>query len=128
MIHQHRLHHLPSFLYYILVTVCSLLITTTAAAAGASLPTTITKDEEVSTCNSTTNNNNNMSFFAKLEARVEAVNSLLCIGLDPHLKELFPDGDSSLLTEEEKCNAAYTFCKTIIDATGESASLPVCNA
>lgn len=55
-----------------------------------------------------------LTFFEKLEARVEKVNSLLCVGLDPHLSELNPDGDS----EEERCDAAYTFCKTLIDATG----------
>jgi uridine monophosphate synthetase len=54
------------------------------------------------------------SFFAKLEARVEEINSLLCIGLDPHSKEIVTD---AVTTPEEKCDAAYTFCKTIIDAT-----------
>lgn len=59
-----------------------------------------------------------MSFFEKLEKRVEAINSLLCVGLDPHQKELFPNGVDGV-TEEQKCDAAYTFCKTLIDATGE---------
>jgi orotidine 5'-phosphate decarboxylase subfamily 2 len=54
------------------------------------------------------------TFFDKLEARVETANSLLCVGLDPHLSELFSDGSP---TEEERCDAAYTFCKTLIDAT-----------
>jgi hypothetical protein len=57
-----------------------------------------------------------ISFFEKLEARVAAIDSLLCIGLDPHLKELTVAEDA---TEEQKCDAAYTFCKTLIDATGE---------
>jgi len=60
-------------------------------------------------------------FFGKLDARVESANSLLCIGLDPHMKEVFPEGweDKS---EEEKCDAAYTFCKTLIDATAPYAA------
>jgi hypothetical protein len=57
-----------------------------------------------------------MSFFAKLEARVAAIDSLLCVGLDPHLTELAVAEDA---TEEQRCDAAYTFCKTLIDATGE---------
>lgn len=59
-----------------------------------------------------------MSFFEKLEKRVEAINSLLCVGLDPHQKELFPNGVDGV-SEEQKCDAAYTFCKTLIDATGK---------
>jgi uridine monophosphate synthetase len=55
------------------------------------------------------------SFFAKLEKRVEEVNSLLCIGLDPHGTEINTDG--SVTTAQDKCDAAYTFCKTLIDAT-----------
>jgi len=57
------------------------------------------------------------SFFQKLEARVEEVNSLLCIGLDPHLKELFPQDSGASATLEQKCEAAFTFCKDIIEAT-----------
>jgi len=56
------------------------------------------------------------SFFSKLEARVSQVDSLLCIGLDPHGVEILGD-DYATSTAEEKCDAAYTFCKTIIDAT-----------
>eukprot|EP00980_Cylindrotheca_fusiformis_P006118 scaffold1319_cov126-Cylindrotheca_fusiformis.AAC.7 len=54
------------------------------------------------------------SFFSKLEARVEEVNSLLCVGLDPHSKEILND---SVKTPTDKCDAAFTFCKTLIDAT-----------
>jgi hypothetical protein len=54
------------------------------------------------------------SFFTKLEARVQEVNSLLCVGLDPHSKEIQND---SLTTPQDKCDAAFTFCKTLIDAT-----------
>ncbi|CAJ1937195.1 unnamed protein product [Cylindrotheca closterium] len=54
------------------------------------------------------------SFFAKLEARVNDVDSLLCVGLDPHSKDI---GSDDVKTPEDKCAAAFTFCKTIIDAT-----------
>lgn len=60
----------------------------------------------------------NMSFFSKLEARVKAADSLLCIGLDPHESELFPNGSEGV-SEEDKCNAAFKFCKNLIDATGK---------
>ena len=54
------------------------------------------------------------SFLSKLQARVEEVNSLLCIGLDPHSKEI---ENESIKTADDKCDAAFTFCKTLIDAT-----------
>jgi orotidine 5'-phosphate decarboxylase subfamily 2 len=68
------------------------------------------------------------SFFSKLEARVQEVNSHLCIGLDPHSKDVFgagitnSDGSSSSssaveMTPQERCDATFTFCKTLIDAT-----------
>jgi uridine monophosphate synthetase len=57
---------------------------------------------------------NMTSFFSKLEARVQEVNSLLCVGLDPHSKEILND---SLKNPQDKCDAAFTFCKTLIDAT-----------
>lgn len=44
-------------------------------------------------------------------------NSLLCIGLDPHEKELFPSGTVVPENDEAKADAAFTFCKTLIDAT-----------
>ena len=50
------------------------------------------------------------SFFTKLEDRVKEVNSLLCVGLDPHSKEIAS-------YSQDKCEAAYTFCKRLIDAT-----------
>eukprot|EP00536_Pseudo-nitzschia_multiseries_P016045 jgi/Psemu1/263380/estExt_Genewise1Plus.C_10060008 len=56
------------------------------------------------------------TFFTKLEARVSQVDSLLCIGLDPHGAEILGD-DFATATEETKCDAAFAFCKTIIDAT-----------
>jgi uridine monophosphate synthetase len=61
------------------------------------------------------------NFFTQLEARINAVNSHLCVGLDPHLKELFPNStkDVDEYSEEEVSNASYEFCKRIIDATAE---------
>ena len=48
-----------------------------------------------------------MSFFSRLETRSKDVDSLLCIGLDPH-----PD-DLSEFTGE----AAKVFCQQLIDST-----------
>ena len=63
-----------------------------------------------------------VSFFSKLEARIKEVDSHLCIGLDPHINELFPNGDGYDKSEEERCDAAFTFCKTLIDTTGTNLS------
>jgi hypothetical protein len=60
------------------------------------------------------------SFFAKLESRIAEIDSHLCVGLDPHIKELFPNGDGDSKSEQERCDAAFSFCKRIIDATGKS--------
>lgn len=57
-----------------------------------------------------------LSFRDKLEARVSSINSLLCVGLDPHEKELFPEGWKDV-PDDRKCDAAFTFCKTLVDAT-----------
>jgi len=60
------------------------------------------------------------SFRRKLENRVAAIDSLLCVGLDPHENELFPtDGvaNNNNISDEDKANAAYTFCKTLIEQT-----------
>lgn len=62
------------------------------------------------------------SFFAKLEARIAEIDSHLCVGLDPHIKELFPNGDGESKSEQERCDAAFNFCKTIIDATAPHAA------
>jgi len=62
------------------------------------------------------------SFFSKLDARVSEIESLLCVGLDPHITELFPKGDGESKSEEERCDAAYSFCKTLIDETAEHAA------
>jgi len=50
---------------------------------------------------------NSSTFFAKLKARIEAVDSLLCVGLDPHLAEL----------EEKTADGAKKFCERLIEAT-----------
>ena len=51
------------------------------------------------------NQQQQLSFFEKLEARVENINSLLCVGLDPHINELKGN------TTAEGC---FEFCKKII--------------
>lgn len=48
------------------------------------------------------------NFFLALEERIASANSLLCIGLDPHAKEL---------KGEVNAFGALKFCKEIIDAT-----------
>ena len=59
-----------------------------------------------------------ISFHEQLVKRLQDVNSILCIGLDPHLNELFPNNESIPEDNDElKCQVAYTFCKTIIEAT-----------
>ncbi|GKY96892.1 hypothetical protein MPSEU_000648200 [Mayamaea pseudoterrestris] len=61
-----------------------------------------------------------VSFLEKLNARIAETDSLLCIGLDPHESDLFPNEHASVansLSSEVRCDAAFTFCKTIIDAT-----------
>jgi len=84
--------------------------------------TTTTTTQGDTTDASTPSTTTRPSFFAKLEARVSQIDSHLCVGLDPHLAELFPDGDGKEKSEEERCDAAYTFCKTIIDETAEHAA------
>jgi orotidine 5'-phosphate decarboxylase subfamily 2 len=63
------------------------------------------------------------SFRDKLEARIAATNSLLCVGLDPHETELgldFDDlDDADADAAVTKCDAAFTFCKLLVDATAE---------
>ena len=59
------------------------------------------------------------TFRSKLEARVASTNSLLCIGLDPHESELVNTEGKS---DSEKCDAAFTFCKNLVDATVQVAA------
>lgn len=76
-----------------------------------------------------------MSFFERLEARVKAVDSLLCVGLDPHAAQVrrknsdgwwcmmnddgwwCPDEWPLLQLPEATGKAAFDFCKRLIDAT-----------
>ncbi len=53
-----------------------------------------------------------ITFFSKLETRIREINSLLCIGLDPHPSEL----------SELTGTAAKTFCARIIEATADFAA------
>ncbi len=48
-----------------------------------------------------------MGFFSKLEGRAREINSLLCIGLDPHPADL----------AENTAQGAEAFCKRLIEAT-----------
>jgi uridine monophosphate synthetase len=98
---------------------------------GADAPTaTVTTSAESADVPAT-----RMSFRSKLETRVAVADTLLCVGLDPHFRELFPEKSreasgeagvssaaSSRPTEEEVADAAYTFCKTLIDATEQYAA------
>jgi uridine monophosphate synthetase len=53
-----------------------------------------------------------MAFFDRLTQRIQNVDSLLCVGLDPHI-ELLP---------EPTVEAAKEFCVRIVEATGPMAS------
>ena len=59
-----------------------------------------------------------MSFFSQIAARSTKINSLLCVGLDPHRKELGLEASAS---DEAVAAAAKTFCARIIEATAEYA-------
>jgi len=52
------------------------------------------------------------SFFDRLTARVRAVDSLLCVGLDPHKSEL----------QEDSAEGAFQFCAKLIEATKDMAA------
>jgi uridine monophosphate synthetase len=51
------------------------------------------------------------SFFSALEERVRKVNSLLCVGLDPHPADL----------PQPSAQAAYSYCLHLIEATADLA-------
>jgi orotidine-5'-phosphate decarboxylase len=53
-----------------------------------------------------------INFFEKLEARVKAIDSLLCIGLDPHISQL----------SAPVVQAATEFCLNIIEQTHQYAA------
>lgn len=56
---------------------------------------------------------------------MEAIESLLCVGLDPHKNELFPAASATPpdeqswedISEEKRCQAAYEFCQKLVEAT-----------
>jgi len=50
-----------------------------------------------------------MGFFSRLEIRAKEIDSLLCVGLDPHVDQLSSEGPK----------AALEFCKRIVDATAD---------
>ncbi|NIW49176.1 MAG: orotidine-5'-phosphate decarboxylase, partial [Gammaproteobacteria bacterium] len=52
-----------------------------------------------------------MSFFDNLEQRARHINSLLCVGLDPHITDL----------AEPTADAALTFCTNLVKATQDIA-------
>lgn len=52
-----------------------------------------------------------MSFFTNLEERARKINSLLCIGLDPHIQDL----------PEPTAKAALQFCQNLVNATQDLA-------
>lgn len=58
------------------------------------------------------------SFDEKLTRRIRAIDSILCIGLDPHRSELKIEQNASL---EELARAAEHFCVDLIDKTVEHA-------
>ncbi len=56
------------------------------------------------------------TFFSRLEARARAVGSLLCVGLDPHTKEITPPG------EQPTPQHLRDFCLRLIEATVDVAA------
>ena len=54
------------------------------------------------------------SFFERLELRAVTVNSLLCVGLDPHAADLPPG--------ENTAEGAYSFCARLVAATADVAA------
>jgi uridine monophosphate synthetase len=52
-----------------------------------------------------------MAFFSKIEQRAQEINSLLCIGLDPHIADL----------QESTAKAALQFCQNLVNATQDLA-------
>ena len=53
-----------------------------------------------------------MTFFERLTRRINLVDSLLCVGLDPHVEEL----------EQNSAGAALEFCRRMIEATSDCAA------
>ena len=59
------------------------------------------------------------SFIAKLEKRVKSIDSLLCVGLDPHQSDL---GVEDCEKPEAKALAALKFCLNLIEKTSDLAA------
>ena len=59
------------------------------------------------------------SFIAKLEKRVKSIDSLLCVGLDPHQSDL---GVEDCEKSEAKALAALKFCLNLIEKTADLAA------
>ena len=53
-----------------------------------------------------------MTFFERLTRRINLVDSLLCVGLDPHAEQL----------KQNSAGAALEFCRRIIEATSDCAA------
>lgn len=58
------------------------------------------------------------TFFSFLERRVDDCSSLLCIGLDPHIPDLYKDGQPSAPTAA----AALDFCLNLVKQTARYAA------
>lgn len=68
---------------------------------------------------SQTSSINAIPFFEQLQQRCAEVNSYLCVGLDPHPSEIkIVANHLGEISEEERCNATFEYCKRIIDASG----------
>lgn len=90
---------------------------------GQALSTVTITPDICNNINMSDQQQNEETFFTKLEARVAKINSHLCVGLDPHSTEICPTGQEwTAVTEEEKCQLAFDFCKRIIDATAPYAA------
>lgn len=64
-----------------------------------------------------------VSFFERVEARAREIDSLLCIGLDPHEKDL-PDHSSLLVRSArdiQMARAAQAYCIKIVEQTADYA-------
>ena len=63
----------------------------------------------------------NNGFFSFLEERATSINSILCVGLDPHETDLktYKSKHSDVAQDTE---AAFLFCKDIVEKTKHVAS------
>ena len=68
------------------------------------------KDVLLPLCKSSALHGGLLSFFERLEQRCKEVDSILCVGLDPHRQDLETLGDVS-------AEGAFTFATNLIDQT-----------